>query len=714
MTDKIYASLCETNQYDQATQNCIEATVRELLNTSTTIQAPGLLFGKVQSGKTRVFIGIIAKAFDEGYNCVVVLTKGTKALAKQTYRRLLEKFDKFIKEDCVKVYDIMESPKLTPYMQKQKLIFIVKKETRNLDRVVELFEQDEEFRKKKVLIIDDEADYASVGFSKKKRQNEVEIAVKVLPKKIDNLRSCCARTDFLQVTATPYCLYLQPEKIEVGDEKYHPIRPAFTKIIPTHDGYIGSNFYFEESENSDSLASYLHIETPEKEFRVLGKQDKRYLNNILKTPDLKIFRFSILNFLVGGTIRRLSEKAENRKYKCSCIIHTETSREKHTWQYNLTKSFIENFKVTLKTDKALCENLTKESYENIKRSITIELPKFRDIFDLVEQSSLDGEIGISKINSEIEVVNLLDDSGQLRLDNPFNIFIGGNILDRGITVENLICFFYGRNPKKIQQDTVSQHSRMYGARSKSDIEVTRFYTSKNIHTAMKKINELETALISDLENGNSTIFLNTDESGKIRPCAPNKIGLSTLETIKAYKRLLPVGMQTVAKNTLNNINKEIDLILHKYQFPDDGKPILLRFEDTISILKLIRKSYEFSKNWKNVEYEWDVNIHTQIIETLFSMNKPSNEEKNRQVYCFLRFNRNTSRTKSTESSYPSFSNAPDDGKEDLPLAKEYADNLPVLQLFRQNGKTENGWLGTPFWWPVVVCPKNTKTMIYSK
>ena len=44
---------------------------------------------------------------------------------------------------------------------------------------------------------------------------------------------------------------------------------------------------------------------------------------------------------------------------------------------------------------------------------------------------------------------------------PYNLFIGGQILDRGITINNLIGFYYGRNPKKFQQDTVLQHSRMY-------------------------------------------------------------------------------------------------------------------------------------------------------------------------------------------------------------------------------------------------------------
>src|SRR2546430_11826954 len=49
-------------------------------------------------------------------------------------------------------------------------------------------------------------------------------------------------------------------------------------------------------------------------------------------------------------------------------------------------------------------------------------------------------------------------------------------LDRGVTLANLIGFYYGRRPQKFQQDTVLQHSRMYGYR-RDDLAVTRFYTS---------------------------------------------------------------------------------------------------------------------------------------------------------------------------------------------------------------------------------------------
>ena len=81
------------------------------------------------------------------------------------------------------------------------------------------------------------------------------------------------------------------------------------------------------------------------------------------------------------------------------------------------------------------------------------------------------------------------------------MFIGGQILDRGITINNLIAFYYGRNPNRFQQDTVLQHSRMYGARSTADLAVTRFYAPLHVHQLMRRIHEFDGALREAFRSG---------------------------------------------------------------------------------------------------------------------------------------------------------------------------------------------------------------------
>ena len=261
---KIFQELCRRQGYDPHLVDCIERTVQELLSTDTSAEQPGMLLGKIQSGKTRTYIGVMGLAFDEGYELIIVLTKGAHALTQQTYQRLDKDFETFIEDDVMKLYDIMNIPEeLTPYIRSQKIILIAKKETHNLDRIVALFKKYPDWREKKLLIVDDEADYASVGFRRDNSQPD-EVSVNTLARKIDKLRKFGSHADFLQVTATPYSLYLQPKDSKVVNKvEYHPTRPVFTELVPIHDKYVGGEYYFEKSEDPASL-HFFYIEMSQK------------------------------------------------------------------------------------------------------------------------------------------------------------------------------------------------------------------------------------------------------------------------------------------------------------------------------------------------------------------------------------------------------------------------------------------------------------------
>jgi hypothetical protein len=495
----IYPTFIKEKSYTQDLQDCIESTVDNLINKKTNIVSPGMLLGKIQSGKTRTFIGVIALAFDRGYNISIIFTKGTKALAEQTYQRLDSDFRESIENDVIKVYDIMNIPdQLTPYIRRQKLIIVVKKETNNLSRLVEFLKTYTDLTSKKVLIIDDEADFASIGFKRDRAQQD-GVSMNVLATKINSIRSGFENNyGFLQVTATPYSLYLQPRgEIELNDFVFKPIRPAFTTLVPIHDQYIGGKEYFEDSLDPESVFSHLYIQVPDDEIDILNRRDQRYISNILSTPNLRVFRQSIINYIVAGSIRIIQSESQNKNYKSSFIVHAATIKSKHQWQSDLTIALIDKLKELAVHTEIDLKTLVKESYDNFVPSINKNgdvLPDFTSVFNLVKESLVDGFVGIVKVNSENQIAALLNRNGQLRLDNPFNIFIGGQILDRGLTIDNLIGFFYGRNPRTFQQDTVLQHSRMYGARSMKDLAVMRLYTSNGIYRALRTMHGFDSAL----------------------------------------------------------------------------------------------------------------------------------------------------------------------------------------------------------------------------
>ena len=181
-----------------------------------------------------------------------------------------------------------------------------------------------------------------------------------------------------------------------------------------------------------------------------------------------------MNFIVGGCILRLS----NRKNHYSFIIHTNTGKMAHSGLEDITNELKNQFKNRNPITKPIIESMLKDSYEDIRKSVeaygktipTIDVIK-DEFYKAVDKDYLSQTV----VNSDNQILTLLNEgTGELRLRTPLSIFVGGQVLDCGVTIPNLIGFYYGTNPKQMQQDTVMQHSRMFGYRSESLLSVTRF------------------------------------------------------------------------------------------------------------------------------------------------------------------------------------------------------------------------------------------------
>ncbi|MBN6187766.1 hypothetical protein JQN58_12715 [Aneurinibacillus sp. BA2021] len=718
-----YSHLSRRNNYASDLQACIENTVQKLIENDTSVSRPGMLLGKIQSGKTRTFIGATALAFDNGYDVAIVLTKGTKALAQQTYQRLQNDFADFKHDDTIQIFDIMLLPdNLIHYELNQKIMIVVKKETNNLQRLhTALFETYPMLAEKKVLMIDDEADFASIGFT---RSRDQIVEINTIAGQIDDIRKKLQDCDFLQVTATPYSLYLQPEELTINgsNKTFKPIKPAFTELVPVPSAYIGGDYYFRESEDESTVAFHMYQPILADELDILKKQDRRRfkLEDALTSNKISSLRQAIVNFIVGGSIRRIqASKQGERPKKFSFIVHTEQGKQAHEWQETIVTEIKEQLRQAVQNDKALLHDLTVRAYEALQPSIQqlgVILPSVEEVKSEVEiaLAPLNDAIMITKVNSEKDVNQLLDDQGQLKLRAPLNVFIGGQILDRGITIGNLIGFYYGRNPKTFQQDTVLQHSRMFGYRSEEDLSVTRFYTTQHIYDTMKKIHEFDSALRTAFEKGgqdNGVVFIQKDTKNHIVPCSPNKIILSTTTTLKPFKRLLPVGFQTGYKTYISKLVADLDnLILEHVQGEDMPKPFLLDVDTAIEIIQKIHATHDAKEG-----EAWDVQAFMSSMEYLSRNAEDKNAGK---VWCIVRKNRNMARIRSDEG-YEDAPDTPKGARAERKVAKEVAKNIPALILLRQNGDEmvvngkNIGWRGCPFWWPVLVAPENTPTVVFS-
>jgi len=706
-----YNTLIKQRGDSEDLQKKIEETVQKFIENETNVNRPGMLLGKIQGGKTRAFIGIIALGFDNDYDMAIILTKGTKALARQTYARLKRDFHDFIDDDMIKLYDILNIPDRLPgYILKQKLIMIVKKETNNLARVIRMIDQTyPDLSKRKVLIIDDEADFASIGFTKNKIEGTVDL--RKIASQIDDLRRKVKKSDFLEVTATPYSLYLQPEDITVphgeGQFVFEPIRPAFTVLLPIYKGYIGGEFFFQESKEEGSIASYVYEEVPLDELDALRKENRKVfkIEDCLTHKRIQTLRRGILNFIVGACIRRIQQRKLTEKIeKYSFVVHTEQRKEAHDWQVEVVDKLNEALIYCAHHNLPLLSELVHESYTNLSKSISIidTTPEYDEVFQEVVTALKEDYLMIMKVNSDAVVEQLLDDNGELELNAPLNVFIGGQILDRGVTIRNFIGFYYGRRPGKFQQDTVLQHSRIFGNRPRKDLAVTRFYTALKIYSALDRINEFDSALREAFEKGahKGVVFICKDPSKGIRPCSPNKISISSTTTLKPHDRMLPIGFQTDYIKNLRNIMEKLDDIILG-QVPDEkNKPFLIDFSMANSIIEMIEKTLLF-------ELDWDWEPLKSCME-FFSKNTEKKDAYGK-VWCLVRTGRELSRFKEDGS----FSNAPDTGSTDTDVAREVAVDNPALILIRQNGSVEKKWRGSAFWWPILIAPQRIRTMVFA-
>ncbi|KGX90041.1 MULTISPECIES: Z1 domain-containing protein [Pontibacillus] len=710
-----YTFLDSKNNYGQDYLKCMENTVNNLVKQQTSANKPGMLLGKIQSGKTRTFLGIMGLAYDNDYDVVIILTKGTKALVKQTIARLNQEFDGMITRDKMRVYDIMTLPSnLSKWELNKKLAIVVKKETRNMDRISDaLFDTYPELKDKNILFIDDEADFASVSYENNSEKNVIDM--KVIATKVDNIRANLNQSSFLQVTATPYSLYLQPDEREINDFlKFEPVRPAFTELVPIHDKYVGGEMYFDESKNEDSPAYFLYQEISENDLEVMKKMDLRRVRkeNLLAQKNLYNLNQAVINFIVGSCIRRWQQRYQNDdEEKYSMVVHTERGKQAHDWQQELINLILEDLADLVKENNNLFVEWVKGSYNHLMKSVRLvnmPEPSFNEVLEEVNEALIQEMVVVSTVNSDKDVEELLDSTGQLQLRTPMNIFIGGQILDRGITIGNLTGFFYGRNPKSFQQDTVLQHSRMYGARTIEDIAVTRFYTTRKIYNIMERIHEFDTELREAFEKGHDQgiVFIQKDTSNKIVPCSPNKILLSNLITLKPHKRLLPFGFQTGYKTHIRKKVEKISEMVNeiKQYSPQviEGDAFLAPLGEVKNILSKIHETLVMEDG-----YEWDLDEYFSILDYL------TLDEEEKLVWIIVREEREMSRI----DSQGKFENSPDSSKgnkSELKVAKKVAVDRPAVMLLKQKGDADKGWRDTPFWWPVMLAQLNIESTIYAK
>lgn len=425
----------------------------------------GLIYGLIQSGKTGVLTVTGAMGADAGYNVIIILTSDIDPLYKQTLARVRESFPGI---DVLAKGDFKDTEAFVKRIKSGTCAIVTTKNSRMLQTLIEDFAAGR-LRGFASLIIDDEADQASLNT----KEIRADGTRSVINDRIRELRDFFDRSTYLQVTATPQALFLQIPG--------HEFRPEFTVLSAPGADYVGGEDFFGDG-------STLVREFDLNDIAVLttGAQPAPALHlplSLLQALD---------TFMVGGAYKRSKDADQN----CAFLCHVSTKTTDHKHIVDLLHKYKSDLPAGIKArTPSIIQRLTA-AYEDLAATD----PGIRGC----GLEKLLGAIQFFSPGTQVKLVNGETDE-DVAVNSPYNLFVGGNKLGRGVTIRNLIVSYYGRNPKRPQADTVLQHARMYGYRRK-DIGLLRLFLPHELNIVFKAINNMERGLRELIERRPSEEF----------------------------------------------------------------------------------------------------------------------------------------------------------------------------------------------------------------
>lgn len=449
----------------------------------------GLVLGYVQSGKTLSFTSLIGMAIDNGFKLIIVFSGIKNTLNDQTYGRLYDDLnarkneDKFIirkdfenKDSFKSLYNHWNNLEIDK-SKKKSLVVIIKK-NKSIEKLVKAFGK-LDLTNIPSIIIDDEADQASLDTKESKKYREgIDSGTGEFSSThymINSLRECLPFNSYIQYTATPQSLTLLNNN--------NLLSPNFLKIITPGPSYTGGKTYF--LDRKDDLIK----EIPTSE--IINKKDEKP-----KCPE-SLYE-AMRHFYIAATINQIDDKLGVKNL--TMMVHPAVTQQEHLLFVGYVKDFKNQiYKSLTGPDNSIRENIInkfRNVLNNYKKTYKSEIQ-----FDNRFLKTL-----INSINDTL-VTELNTREGESKsIDYEFvtnHIVVGGNILDRGLTIEGLIVSHIYRNPSK-QVDTNMQRARFFGYKKKY-IDLCRVWidsTTKTFYTNAVKDEEANRSMLKEYSEKN--------------------------------------------------------------------------------------------------------------------------------------------------------------------------------------------------------------------
>ena len=219
------------------------------------------------------------------------------------------------------------------------------------------------------------------------------------------------------------------------------------------------------------------------------------------------------------------------------------------------------------------------------------------------------------------------------------------------------------------------------------------------------MHESDVALRREIETNpdSPVVFIERDPAGRVVSCSPNKIRISKTTTLRPFKRILPFGFQTDYAIRTKPAIAAVEAVFGE----NFEEPAVVPLTVALDLLGHIEPTLLMETDQG---YEFDWSGTRAALEYLSSEARLS--ANTGKVLLLVRKDRNLSRM-IYSGGVVAFSDAPDTAQREGVIARKHAKDMPMLMLFRQNGTEEQGWRGTPFYWPVIWAQENSRTTVYS-
>lgn len=638
----------------------------------------GLIYGRVQSGKTNTTIATLALAHENNFRCFIILTSDNTWLGKQTANRFNNQVQDgpvFFDWEAWKKDPVgFAKTKVAPYLTDTGVVLVSTKNVHHLDNLLKVLK---EARVKNVptLIFDDEADNASLNTSESKRAKKVKVDDSKIFETIGKIRQEVANHIYIQITATPQSLLLQ--------KLSHPCKPKFCAALPEPgDSYMGGDLFFANKSNHCYIVDAEEINELKKQKGAINPGNQWIIPEGLK--------FALCCFFLGSTYKMLSSEQEDAKY--SFLAHICYKQDIHSILEQVISQFVINLDQAIREKSSETKNKQarkwlEQAYDELSKTAK-NLPPLTELIN---------ELKIQLRRASPKIINANNPDKEPNYNPGINILIGGNRLGRGVTIEGLMVTYYGRDAKQKVMDTVHQHARMYGYRPQLK-DVTRLFLAEHILESYRSIHEADEAMRQAIGDDIHNIKLQPVWiGGNLKPTRSNVLDPSVIHVLKPGKLIFPQS-PAYKKEEIKDNFQEIESLLINYQ--DDEEYAEVNIDFIIKIISHTQSYYVPPEEW---EYK-------RIIKALRDMKSKGLKKGRLNV---RRGKKNKKEGLDMPKKEPfKWMFGFGSGNWSIEAQKKYPD-VPTLIICYQKGEKITGWDDHPIYLPMLVLPKQKFVLMFN-